>query len=966
MPALFVCASAAAQVAGRIEGIVSDSDGRPLEGVEVRASGPRLPGVRLAVTDANGWYRLLELPPGEYLVVFRLPGLSPRQRRVAVSLDDSSALDLVLELAAAETIAVSGESRSVDALSTTGTSYPGVLVARLPVARNYADVVRSNPGVSADKGETQGRSLALTIYGATSVENQWVIDGINTTNVQKGFQGKAINGEFVEEIEVKSGGYQAEYGGAMGAVVNVVTRSGGNDLRGGAFVFYDSSAMRAEQVVIDGVDSPIGMKITPSERRDYGAQLGGAIVRDHLWFFGAYNRVDTPGTTSRYFDGDAVPAAMRFPYDTVDDLYSAKFDAALGAGTSIVATVFGDPSTVTGAALVGTGLPVTSLIESPDPGTWESRRELGGVDYGLRFSQILGAAALLAAQASHHQDRFELFPFGAGRAVRIEDWTCDGGTPEKPCGIPDGPNSASGGLGLIDGNTQRNSSDRIQVRGDATLYLGSHELKAGGGYQNGRTTAVSSYTGGQLVGAYDEYGQLYYRHDFFVVSATDPVPTDQTGRASTVEKSAFLQDIWRASRSLTISAGLRWDQQDLRADGRSKIKTTAGWQPRLGIVWNPRGDGRSKVYAFAGRFSYEMPTDLTIQAFGAGVSVATFNFDPVDRTPDSGVVGHSTIVSPFGHGELVDVGIKGAYQDELTVGVEKLFDPSLSVGLKATYRQLGRFIEDRCDLDPDSPENGGFSCAFMNPGSSGRYARGDFQACNGLDPGYGYECGLPGVAAPNARRIYRGVEILARKSVSSRFWIQASYAYSSLRGNIDGGVNENFGMGQTDPGWNADFDYPQFSRDADGRLFLDRPHQARLDAVYTVPFGLFVGVGAYAQSGSPTNKRGYFNEIYGGANIFLVPRGEAGRMPTLWEANLTAGYPLVLGPVTVTIQAFLYSVFNNQFRTNESFAWTAVTPPDGYPDSLYDPNVPSNTGVYGKALARQQPRLFRASLRVSF
>ena len=89
-------------------------------------------------------------------------------------------------------------------------------------------------------------------------------------------------------------------------------------------------------------------------------------------------------------------------------------------------------------------------------------------------------------------------------------------------------------------------------------------------------------------------------------------------------------------------------------------------------------------------------------------------------------------------------------------------------------------------------------------------------------------------------------------------------------------------------------------------------------------------------------------------------------MPTLWEANLTAGYPIVVGPVTVTIQGFVYGVFNNQIRTNESFAWTAGFAPDGYPDNLYDPNVPSNTGVYGKALARQPPRLFRASLRVSF
>src|SRR4029450_7159010 len=119
----------------------------------------------------------------------------------------------------------------------------------------------------------------------------------------------------VEEVEVKTGGYQAEYGGATGGIVNVMTGSGGNADRGEALRYYDPNAMRGGPLVVADSDSPIGMKITPQERWDYGVALGGYVLKDRLWFFGAYNRVQTPGTTSRYFDAGEGPASMLFPRD---------------------------------------------------------------------------------------------------------------------------------------------------------------------------------------------------------------------------------------------------------------------------------------------------------------------------------------------------------------------------------------------------------------------------------------------------------------------------------------------------------------------------------------------------------------------------------------------------------------------------------------------------------------------------
>ena len=125
---------------------------------------------------------------------------------------------------------------------------------------------------------------------------------------------------------------------------------------------------------------------------------------------------------------------------------------------------------------------------------------------------------------------------------------------------------------------------------------------------------------------------------------------------------------------------------------------------------------------------------------------------------------------------------------------------------------------------------------------------------------------------PPASRIYRGIELLARKTLGDRLWIQASYVYSSLRGNYDGGVNQGT-YGQTDPGINSDFDYPQLWHNAYGILALDRPNRFRLDGYWNTPWRLSVGLQAFAESGGSST--GLLQSVLR-LRVFLVPRGSAG------------------------------------------------------------------------------------------
>ena len=786
-------------------------------------------------------------------------------------------------------------------------------------------------------------------------------------------QGKAINAEFVQEVEVKTGGYQAEYGRALGGIINVITKSGGNTFHGDAFVYYDSAATQAKRVFEKGVDSDLsGMRLAGYRRTDFGVDVGGPVIRDRLWFFAAYDRVEFPAKVSRYASSELVPSTTGFPLDATDNLYSGKLTWNLTGSSTLVATVFADPTTNAGAGQAdprqGTGAFVVPSITSPDPGTWQSSRTIGATDFGLRLNQLFGAAALATFQASRHQDRYNLIPTGPGHRVRIQDFTCAGGTPDAPCDAPPfgAPNFVTGGLGFIPGWTNHSTSIRDQIRADTSLYFGRHEIKLGGDYQDGKTSSLSSFSGGQVVNRFNESGQVYYQHLFYNRSDNleDLSPVDWNSRAVTEDFGAYAQDSWKAAPGVTINAGLRWDRENILDYRNVAVIKTDVWQPRLGVVWDPKHDGTTKVYAFIGRFSYGLPTDLAVRAYGANFFASTFNFDPADLTPDPNVPGRRSRVFLNTSTEPVDSGLKGISQDELTLGVEKVLASSFSVGFKGTYRRLANAIEDRCDLDYNSPETSFSGCGIVNPGSNGRFARGAVPGCNWLDGDFN-QCTDTIPATPPARRIYRGIEVLARKSFSDRFWIQSSYVFSSLRGNYDGEVSEGQG-GQTDPGINSDFDYPELFHNSYGRLYLDRPHQARLDGFYVTPFDVTIGVQGWLRSGAPLNKLGYFNSYVGPwSPIQLVPKGYAGRLPTEWDANLTLGYPIRFGPVTATLQAYVYNAFNNQIRTDQDTVWSDQAPAD-YPASIYDPNQDQNNPNYGKITGRSEPRLFRAAIRVSF
>jgi hypothetical protein len=993
------------QTTGGIEGTVTDANEAPLPGASVDLKSPSLQGPRSAVTNAAGRFRFPVIPPGTYTVTCSLSGFKKVERNgVKVNLDATATVLIRMEISVTQEIVVSGEAPVVDTNdAANGINIRQDVVQKLPLGRNYAQAVEINPGVGMDSGDTQGRAMAFSIYGATSIENQYLVDGVNTTNVIRGFQGKAISSEFVEEVQIKAGGYEAEYGRAMGGIINVVTKSGGNDFHGDGFGYFNAKSLTAARKGTAETDQnytgpPNGVDTSQANVQDFGADIGGYAIKDRLWFFGAYNRVNS-NVDQLTLAGTGLPnAGQNFPITYHADLFSGKLTARPTDSTTIVGTIFGDPETRTGAL---------RNFTSDNPLSQDGTRKIGATDFAVGITQLVGTSGLFDVRYSRHQDRYIVTGDGASIPA-VYDYTQSLSNP-----------TASGGFGSIRGFRDNNQSKRDAIKGSGTLFFGPHEVKGGIDFENNLTQSTDAYSGGaellkyacntQVCTGANAGNAFYYGHLFYTLSTDKTqlqnsfLPSGNTVSPRVYRTGAFLQDGWKPFANLSIHVGLRYDQEDVRqydgtkiynsqvVDASGKVIQQGGqqfflkneWQPRIGIAWDPAKDGSTKVSASYGRFYYALPTDLTVRSYGGKIDATTFNYNSSALSlAQDPTIGRQAFTQGGFFPEPFQDNLKGIYQDEYALGFDKALSPSLSVGVRYTYRNLGRTIEDRCDFDAGYPEANGNTCVIINPGSSSPFSTGQgVHTCDGRDyidaSGNSSQSQCTGpqttnVAVPAAERKFHGVEFVVKNRISNQMWAQFSYLWSHLYGNYNGeasiGEFAYPGGGQTDPGINADFDYPLFEKNAYGNLALDRRHQFRLDGVYTMPFGLSVGLSAHLRSGSPLSEYGYFNSGYGAEGYQVVPTGSAGRTPWDYDFNLSASYAIKFSGVTVTLIAQGNNLLNHQDILGYNQDCTIGPPPPGgtVTNCSAVTNPTAANPNYNLVTWRSSPRMLKLGARLSF
>jgi len=209
--------------------------------VTVEATSPKLVGKAATVTDATGTFRLMALPSGTYQLTFSLPGFKTLIRKdIILQLSQTLVVNVTMEPAAIEEqVTVVGQSPLIDVKSTVkGQVMTKETFMNLPRGRSFDSLIGIMPGV-----QSEGITGGLSVDGATGTENMWYVDGADVTNVHIGTSGQNVVLELVDEVKVTASGYNAEFGGSMGGVVNVISRSGGNTFHGDVMVYYNNNEM---------------------------------------------------------------------------------------------------------------------------------------------------------------------------------------------------------------------------------------------------------------------------------------------------------------------------------------------------------------------------------------------------------------------------------------------------------------------------------------------------------------------------------------------------------------------------------------------------------------------------------------------------------------------------------------------------------------------------------------------------
>jgi hypothetical protein len=876
---LLVSATGAyAQTTGRLLGQVLDAQGAALPGATVTVSSASLQGTQTQVADSEGNFRFPSLPPGRYTVKVELASFKPvEQKDVEVGLDRTVTLPLTMQLAGvSETVTVSATQTGVDTTSTvTGVNAGADLFNRIPLRRDFYAVARVAPGTTED-------AVGTAINGSTGAENQYIIDGLNTTGIEVGDKGKTLNFDFVQEVEVKTGGMPAEYGRMTGGVINVITKSGSNVFKGSGFVNGEGGFLQANDNTRDKRPAWTTTVTDVDSRSDFGGELGGPLFRDRLWFFGAYNRTNENRNTTviREIDSPGSPGVNDQVPTSIDrDLFAAKVTYRIAEGQTLTGTVMGDPSTRDGAVFT---------IAGPES-TWKGVRDTGGADYVAKYAGVFGSRFLLNGMYARHNesDKFK----GPGRDIPLSiDATVT-------------PNANSGGFTFF----QDQDFKRDVYKADASSYLGSHDVKLG--VDGEHLQAVNNnYNGGAGQRIYKlrtSTGIVYYRHRYYVndrgtgydrdVPSTWQIALPLTSEPDSFNTSFYVQDSWKAGAGLTVNAGIRWEGQNVRnRDKESAFNLKDNWAPRVGLVWDVAQNNRSKLYANWGRFYESVPMDINIRSFGGEVQCFCYNFSP-DAANFLQDPAAPRAQSLLGGATPADPDLKGQYIDEWLTGFEYDLGRNLVVGTKYSNRKLGRVIEDFLIPQPVG------EYFVANPGS-------------GIGTTMGFYDGEHTAAAPKAERTNRSFELNARKRFSNNWQFLASAVWSKLEGNYDGTFQAS--TGQLDPNINSAFDYADFLVNADGRLSNDRVFQFKFDGSYEFSkgglTGLNLGLSTHLYSGLPLNAYGY-SLAYQNWEYYLVPRGSAGRGPKDWETDLQARYPIRLsGPRRLVLQADIFNLFNRQ------------------------------------------------------
>lgn len=681
---VFPFSGLAQETTAAIQGVITDSSGAVVAGASVVATSPALIQPARTETDKSGFYRLNALPPGTYTVEVTAPGLSAKAVGIALNAGGLPTINLKLSLAStAETVEVSASEALINVTeSKVETTVSQQMLLEIPKGRSFETVIPFAPGARQEplQSSNTNRLSGYQIDGASNSENVFIFDGVNITNIQSGGVGASIPMEFVQDVQVKSSSFEAEYGGALGGVVNVIPRRGGSDWHGSFLTYYRANFLDANDQcnfgqVVTSYTSVCGLRYDPSTtansttRTDAAAQyyhakqdhwrtidpglmIGGPVLEHKLWIFGSY--IPDFSSTRRTVTFTKTNAGVRTfnasnntHFGMVRADYSPFSNLRLAADwvyqyNRVTGSVLPNPDSITGQTNSSATSDPAANFRS-DAGTANPQQLLAFTgDWTISPHSLLTARYGYWYRNTGDRGR----PVGIRYLYQASVTSATLGLDKST--IPTAFQQQSGYANIGD-NSQtlydkyfRKNFD-IDISHLKTGWYGTHDFKAGYSLLNagndvivGYKTALvylyygQDYTPGTSATACDSiissnvttYGSSAAGHcrgnyGYFVVH--DGVDTN--GKVSNKDHAIYFQDSWTVGTTgLTINAGVRFDKEYLPpySAGASSINFgfTDKVAPRIGGAYDLLRNGKIKVYASYGKFFDIMKYSLPRGSFG--------------------------------------------------------------------------------------------------------------------------------------------------------------------------------------------------------------------------------------------------------------------------------------------------------------------------------------------------------------
>ncbi|MGH9461949.1 MAG: TonB-dependent receptor [Vicinamibacteria bacterium] len=853
------------RLTGSIRGVLKDTTGASLPGatLEVRSEA-LIGGPRATVSGDDGQYRFPALPPGDYQLTVSLAGFQTIQRSgLRVVVGSTVTEDVTLELAALEeVVTVLATNPVVDATrSSESTNYTQEFIENTPVTRySFFDLVNAAPGAAQT---SYNEPVRTAFFGSNTNENSYQLDGTDLTAPISGAAWPYPSPDVIEEMEILSLGAPAEYGNVQGAVINVITKSGGNELHGDFNAFFQTQGLTASNT--EDQQDPLFREF-PYHRakyRDISAQLGGAVVKDKIWFYGG---------VQTYRDHSSQPGVdPQFPEREEADRIFGKVTWQINSKNKLTGQLHNDYYRIPGD--VSFVRPPETTVEetgdNPTPNvTWTSvvnDETYFDVRYAGFYGNDHGEPVSGTTSVPGHYD------VGTGYySVNTPYW--------------------------YDGEIWKSQfSGKVSHYADDFLGSGSHDFRFGVQFSTAGNDYRSGFPGG--VAFYDYYGEPYLAY----------YQTPYHYGANVKSFGAFADDTWTIGERVSINVGVRYDRSTaenpdfpvLDNDGNETGATVTGlghlftWNvvsPRVGATFRLTEDGKTALRAHYGRYYQALITGPV-----GDLSPSISRISQRQWNPDTGEYEEFFVINPseeFG----IDPNVKDPYTDQFIIGMDREILPDLGVNATFVYKRSRDFLGQRNqgavyeEIPFEDPLTGEIITVFNQVNDTNLFLL--------TNP-------------PDFNQTYRGFAVTATKRFSQGWSLIGSFTVSKNEG-LNSGSTES---PSSDASSTDNFDFGRDPNDlinADGIVWSDRTYMFKVQAVYELPYDIALAANWQWFTGRPWVRQVQASLNQGIKEIFNEPNDGSRRVDdqNLVDLRVEKAFP-VYGSLRASVLADVFNVFNS-------------------------------------------------------